>query len=504
MAASIRRSVRAWLCAVLVAVAVLGVIGLMMFREGESPQVTQDQDASRLDPGPTNSVAHRPKPDDESTVAAKPPLVELTPADVMGNADCTMRVGAGHGRDMALVVVPGEDGSRFAIVDGSGDVFADTLPFRAARDSTLARRSDGSVLAGFGGSHAPRPGDSRFRRAARPPFGPAVQGVVVYQDGQVVYQNREATRFGLADDGTSYYVMEPMAGGVSRLLIRNLDLGLETHHDLGELQTVNEGNAYVVRYSVGHSEVVVQPFDFFSRSARSREFSFFPTDGSEPRRLTVDLRGLPRFVSSYEGYFALTRGGGLAMVRHEYRHEEGEVSVAERWSRDLTLGPISDDGNWVVGYSGTEVHVLDASTGETVFVHRWSTPVDQSLRMHDGRLVLGSGTGDAEQIARCRGKREVVTRNQEDEPDGAVTTRYIVDVTGEEACFADLRDRGLYRTVYDVYDLRTLPDGRPPDHYQVEYGENPHCGSGDDPFGSLEVRDNELVFVPHDSPLQQR
>jgi len=403
-----------------------------------------------------------------------------------------MRVGSGNGRDLALVVVPGKDGARFAVVDGSGNVFADRLPFPAARDSVLARRADGSVLAGFGGSSTPlrRP----FRRTARFPFGPVVDGVVVYQDGQVIYANGEASWFGLAGDGSSFYAMEPMAGGAARLVIRNLDLGLETHHDLGELQSVDEGIFYIVRYAVGHSEVVIQPFDLFSHGSRSPEFSFFPTDGSEPRRLSVSLRGVPRFVSLNEGYVPTVRRG---IVKHEYRHEKGAVLVEERWSRDLTLGPVSDDGNWVVGHSGTEAHVLDAATGETAFVHPWSTPVDHyRSRIHDGRLVLGSAVGDAEQITRCRGKREVVSRNQEDEPDGAVTVHSVVDVTGEEACFADLRARGLYRTVHDVYDLRTLADGRPPDHYQVEYGEDPHCGSGDDPFGTLEVRDKQLVYVP--------
>ncbi|MCY3838438.1 MAG: hypothetical protein OXH09_07335 [Gammaproteobacteria bacterium] len=47
-----------------------------------------------------------------------------------------------------------------------------------------------------------------------------------------------------------------------------------------------------------------------------------------------------------------------------------------------------------------------------------------------------------------------------------------------------------------MYDLRTLANGTPPDHYRVEYGETPHCGSGDDPFGTLEVRDGQLVYVP--------
>ncbi|MCY3841701.1 MAG: hypothetical protein OXH09_24165, partial [Gammaproteobacteria bacterium] len=98
----------------------------------------------------------------------------------------------------------------------------------------------------------------------------------------------------------------------------------------------------------------------------------------------------------------------------------------------------------------TETHVLDSSTGGTLFVHRYSTPVRLSSRIHDGWLALG---------------REVTVR-------------------------------GLYRTIYDVYDVRAIVDGGPPNHYQVETGESPHCGSGDDPFGRLEVRDGQLTYVP--------
>lgn len=485
---------RIGLCVVLVALAVVGAIGLSVFRDGASPSVTHERDATPLGPGPTKSLADHPKTDVQSAVASSPRLAWLTPADVMGNPDCIMRPGAGNGRDLAMVVVPGEDGSRFAVVDGSGRVFGDTLPFRAVRDSSFARREDGSVVAGFGGSDAPLRRNFPFR-AAVPPFSLGVNGVVVYQDGQVIYENGEASRFGLADDGSSFYVMEPMAGNVSRLVIRNLDLGPETHHDLANLQAANDGIAHVSSYTIDQSEVVIQPFLFFGGNLPS-PISFFPTDGGEPRQVSTDVRGLPVFVSSNEGYFGVPRPDGDATVKRVYRYDDEGVTIIEGWSRNLGLGPVSGDGAWLVGRRVTEAHVLDASTGETVFVHPFSNPVDYSVRIHDGRLVLGHGVGDPEDIARCLGKREVVRRTPEDESDSGLGIRRLVNVTDERACFADLRERGLYRTVYDVYDLRTLANGGSPDHYRVEYGEKPHCGSGDDPFGTLEVRDGQLVYVP--------
>ena len=479
---------RIWLYGVFATLATIGVIVMTSSRQGETRPASDAPDTTPPVPGPSQSlVGGPPEAGGGERRSVHPATANLTPVDVIGNPDCVMKPGAKHGRDLAMVVVLREAESRFAVVDGSGVVFGDTLPFRAVGDSSVARREDGSVLAGFGGSDAPRR-DSGFRRA--------VNGVVVYQDGQIIYENEDANGFGLADDGSSFYVTEPMAGGVFRLAIRNLDLGIETHHDLPNLQTANEG-AYRLQYSIDQSEVVIQPFLFFGGS-RSHQYGFYPTEGSEPRHLSTTVRGFPRFVSSNEGYFLESRNRRFVTVSREYRYESEEVSVVERWSRDLTMATVSDDGNWLVGRSGTTVHVLNASTGETVFVHSLANPTGYSSRIHDGRLVLGHEVGDPEDIARCQGKREVevVNRTPEHESDGALTVHSLVNVTGEKACFADLRERGRYRTVYDVYDLRTLSDGNPPDHYRVEYGDNPHCGSGDDPFGTLQVRDDQLVYVP--------
>lgn len=431
-------------------------------------------------------------------VAPTPSLAELTPADVMGNPDCVMRSGAGHGRDMATVFVPAEGGSRFAVIDGSGIVFGGTLPFHAVLDSSLGRRPDGSVLAGFGGVDPP---SSTWRgwQVAAPRFGPRVDGVFVYQDGHVIYENRAASRFGVADDGSSFYVIESMAGDTSRLAIRNLDSGIASYHELDDLPPINDGNAEMVRYSVDQSEVVLQPFGTFYPD-RQIQFSFFPVNGSEPRRLSASYRGLGRveFVSSNEAFSGVLHGE-TTTAKTEYRYEDGNVSVDERWSRDLRVGPVSDDGAWLVGYGDGSAHVLDPSTGETVFVHSRTTSVNRtqtSTSIRDGRLVRGHVVADPDDIVRCRSKNPVVGKVQDWKPDGSTVERTIVDSTPQEACLADLRKRGLYRTVYDVYDLRTLTDGGTPKHYRIEYVEEPHCGSGDGLFGTLEVRDDRLVYVP--------
>ena len=219
----------------------LVIIGMawVVFRNASS--LPDKREAVPLDRMPNNSVvAGRPSPSRKNHADLKPPSIKLTPADVIGNPDCIMKPGAKHGRDLAIIVVPAKNGSRFAVVDHSGVVFEDSLPFTVAPEPALARREDGSVLAVLGGCDD----------------GPAVRGVVVYQDRQIIFENRESTGFGLANDGSSFFVMDPMPGNVTRLVIRNLDLGLEIHHELGTIQPDPEIAAYA-EYTVDQSEVIV-------------------------------------------------------------------------------------------------------------------------------------------------------------------------------------------------------------------------------------------------------
>ena len=191
--------------------------------------------------------------------------------------------------------------------------------------------------------------------------------------------------------------------------------------------------------------------------------------------------------------------GEVTMTKREYRYQDGNVSADEPWSRDLRMGSASDDGAWLVGHGEGAVHVLDPSTGESVFVHSRATSANHTQHttsIRDGRLVRGYVIADPDDLAHCRDQNPVLRKVLDWKPDGSTVERTIVDSAPQEACLADLRRRGLHRTVYDVYDLRTLTDGGTPKHYKIEYVEEPHCGSGDGLFGTLEVRNDTLVYVP--------
>lgn len=463
---------RRWLLvATFVAVAVAGVV-VVIFRGGtHGHDLSHVQQDAPLVQGPSPARAdHSRSPTDESI--SQPPSTGLTPADVMGNPKCVMV--PSDDKNLAVVLVPGDDGSRFAVINGGGLVFEGTLPFWSTHHPALARRPDGSILAGFGGA---------------PEWGLALDGVVIYRDGQPIYESTVATSFGIADDGSSFFVVESMAGDVSRLAIRHVDLGIEVHHDLGDLHPTPDPPE--ARFTVNGSEVVVGPVDTIWSAVG--HFGFFPTDGSEARelRLAFGSPGHRVFGSSNEGYFTTyAQLGGVSTTKRRFRYDNGEVSVEDEWSRGAWIFPSSHAGGWLAAEDGTHVHVLDASTGDTLFELPRAED-DHLVGIHGGRLVLHSTVANPEDLERCRGHRLQV-----DQTDGTSQERRLVEVTDEKACVEDLRERGLYRNVYDVYDLRTLADGNPPDHYRVEYGENPHCGSGDDPFGTLEVRNGQLVYVP--------
>ena len=146
----------------------------------------------------------------------------------------------------------------------------------------VGKRADGSVLAGFGYLRL-NSEEVRERNTSEP--------VRIYMDGQVIYDSDKAWDFEIASDGSSFYVHEPLAANVWRLIVRNLNLDREDHHDLGIVFTpVNDYESdFSPKFSVGEREVMFFPAyaDAFGRGPHT----FFPTDGGEVRQILVGQRG---------------------------------------------------------------------------------------------------------------------------------------------------------------------------------------------------------------------
>ena len=90
----------------------------------------------------------------------------------------------------------------------------------------------------------------------------APEPVRIYMDDQVIYENDKVWEFGVAPDGSSFFVVEPLGGRMSRLVVSNLDEAAEWHHDIGEV-FAPEGNhvPYSAFYTLSGKELHLRPSD---------------------------------------------------------------------------------------------------------------------------------------------------------------------------------------------------------------------------------------------------
>ncbi len=310
----------------------------------------------------------------------------LTADSVIGDPDCMLLAGRGQANDMGVAILPTSEGARFAVLDGDGEVFGDSLPF-LPHAYHLGKRTNGAVLAGFGDQRL-NSREFRDRETAEP--------VRIYMDGQVIYQSDKAWRFGVATDGSSFYVQEPLAGNTSRLVVHNLDELAELHFDLDGMYTPNNDydSGFGVSYSSGYGEIAFGPVDRYGRGIhhffsvreadRVREIRVVRNArdevvGVNSEHVRIDGVEAAVFASSEVGYFAVPetrrgqywRGKRPWMIERQRIDHESQNSSVE-WSREVELENfsstmvLSDDGAWLA-LRGWTLKVLDTATGDTVF-----------------------------------------------------------------------------------------------------------------------------------------
>ena len=439
---------------------------------------------------------------------------ELAPGEVLGNPDCRLLAGREPAADLALVVVPTDSGARFAVLGGAGEIFGDSLPFVPHRFH-VGRRVDGTVVAAVA--------DLRLNSGVyRDPDTP--EPVRIYVDGHVAYETNKAWNFGVAPDGSSFYVQEPMAGDASRLLVRNLDSGTEAHFDLGtDYAPANSYDpGYLVRYAQPTGEVMFAGWGDHGRGL----YRFYPVEGGKAREIRIgpinpSIEGsradividdgvfMVRVVSSGEGYFAYSpatwaRTGDpetWRIVRRRFGYRD-DPTVEDVWSREISLAGYggtmieSDDGRWL-GLNAWDFVLLDAVTGETVFAY---PKVDKAAELARLSTVLPSGAtiGDVGAVtsASFRGSHLMLYRQIGSTRSCSVSDENPKSGHGQYYdCVADLRRRGLYRTVLDVFDLERLElDSKP--IFRVDYDDRDQCAIGDFPLRGLQVREGRLTFLP--------
>lgn len=335
---------------------------------------------------------------------------ELKPEDVVGVPECQLLAGRGSARDTALVVVPGDSGTRLAVLYGNGLLYGVSLPF-LPHILELGKRADGSVVAGVGDL---RLSSGVFREPDTP------EPVRIYQDGQLIYETEKAWDFGIASDGSSFYVQEPLAGAGSRLIVRDLNAGVEAHVDLGTRYSpwYAYDRGYSIAYANGAKEIMFHKggdmgsglYQFYSVADEGfrtlRVGGTFPAiaDDGVADIVVDDNAFMTKIVSSEEGYFAyppskfatLGSPDPWRIVRRRFDYGD-EPGAADEWSLDIgltgyggTMIP-SDDGRWL-GLNAWEFVLLDAATGRPVF----------RFPKVDKTGALGERAGSGGDRRRCR------------------------------------------------------------------------------------------------------
>ena len=288
------------------------------------------------------------------------------PGRVLNNPECRVRVVQAANVDTAVVLLPFEGGARFAVVDATGILHAGELSFWPATFE-VAKRSDGSVLTAFGHLTGEESGED-----PRDGLWP----VRIFLDGKLILGHDSVWDFGLAGDGSSYYLVETVGGDMSQLVIRNLEERMEQRHDLGDTFGPPGSDHSVPPgfYSLDHSEVIVPP----NRKGVGRHRLFSTRSGGYGQRRVLaseENRVISaRYASSSEGYvlFDLNDGGNVNLYRMNVGWGENLGETA-RWQRGLPAFynlvhelALSPDGALLL-LNGRKVALFRTSSGRMVF-----------------------------------------------------------------------------------------------------------------------------------------
>ena len=359
--------------------------------------------------------------------------------------------------------------ARFEVLDGNGRVYGDTLPFRP-NHYRLAKHKDGTVLTGFADLRL----NSLVRRGRDAP-----EPIRIFRDGRVIYEADKVWNFGLAPDGSAFFVIKPAADLTSQMVIHNLATGAEYRHDLGyEFTSAFDELPYVARFSTTSEQVMLLPWEHGSGDT----YFFFAVDGSEPRTIPWEGIGYSIFESMNYGYFVTWQGEEqpllITKTKLRWNVDQDQPERAVLWSRPIDLEhfygnmSLSNDGAWLLLNSWT-VHVLDTKTGETVFTF--------PTTMRD----------EEEQLARLS---TVLRPGATIQDIGGVGDAYIVD--DQLLMYRLFRGRGTLDSEYffDVFDMTGIQVNSKP-VFRVAVDPENRCQSGNFSLRGLQVVNGVLTYL---------
>ena len=408
---------------------------------------------------------------------------ELREFEVLDNPDCSIK----RSENLALITVPSDDGAKYSVLGESGAIHTGTLPF-FPNHLQMGESADGSIVWGFGDL---RRNSLVFREKY------ASEPVRIYVDGAIAYENDKIWSFGIANDGSSFFVVEPLGERESRLVIHNLNEGAERHYDLGATygSASDYEGVYSSFYTLHGNEVHLSPGDW-----ENGTHYFYPTGGSgEKRELRIEDANLYRevnLVSSVEGYFAYSDYDSSAfwVMKRSVDWQTGAIRTV--WDRsgptgiaaaNLQLQTTSDGAEWLMfetfpyredGRRNADwmYYLMDARTGDLVFTFPRAGEQPQRMRL-----------------------ASVLANEVQGNDIGSVTNWFITgDKLYMRRAFADSNNALVSsKAVYDVFDMNNIAlDSQPIARIPTEPTLGDSCGKqAQFQERSLQERNGKLVYA---------
>ena len=315
---------------------------------------------------PTSVEPHTIASGDQEERTATEPLTassrsERRIKDIVGTSGCQMVVRSTSTQSIVLISIPRSTGARFILLDDERVISEGQLPFIARRMSLGLPELTAPLIA-FSVPSADASGRHHLR---------------VFRGSGEIFSGESVLDYGLAKDGSSYFVVEPLAGDSAHLRVRNFTQGSERHFDLDQVYAPDsEGQLpYHAGYSLDETEIQLIPSD----QDLERNYRFFPVGNGKPRRVKVQLHSTSSqvlFASSDILYMATITDDQKYAEIIKYSSTPGaRWKLSQEWRSSL----------YPLAYTG---HLSLAEEGEILVVH--GDPAPSLLSTSNGDMLFSA------------------------------------------------------------------------------------------------------------------
>ena len=376
----------------------------------------------------------------------------------MDNLHCRLHRGEAEAYDIGVAISPVAERSSFVVADSDGIRWSNTVPFNV-NHVRIGKRSDGSVMLGVA--------DLRLNsKVFRKPD--SSQPMKIFHDEHVIYESDRVLDFDIASNGSSFIVHELAAGGTTRLVVRDMELGNERHVDLGTALTpVNAYEpGYVMRYDIKGLEVVFEPAG--SDALGRGDYKFIPIAGSAMFEYEVPESSFALLTSSENGYFMeYVNTEEMPRTSHLWRLARKQLGINGReekviWETELILENyggdlfISNNGKWLA-LSSWDFAVVDTNSADVIFEFRTVGNDEDNYRRL--RNVMSPDATLSDHKSLSLGFQQFIGSNLVMGWSlGRDNCSNLVGLSDEEIkeCYRTQRRNDEYRWFLDVFDLEAI------------------------------------------------